>query len=251
MALEGKVGIVTGAASGLGQATVLAAVNEGASVVVVDIDEAGGRATVDLAGGESHATFFGADIRLLADAEAMVAHAVNTFGRLDFAHNNAGIDFAGPMSHEIEPSDWDRVLAVNLTGCWNCMRAEIPALLSQEQSSIVNTSSGLGVVAVPGQAAYIAAKHGVIGLTKAAALDYASRGLRVNAICPGVVETPMLTRFFETADPSTRAMIENGHPIGRLGRPEEIAAAVVWLASNASSFTTGLAMLVDGGYTAQ
>ena len=250
-ALEGKVGIVTGAASGLGRATALAAVQEGARVVVVDMDESGGMTTVEAAGGAPDATFFRADIRVIADTEAMVAHALNMFGRLDFAHNNAGIDFAGPLTDEISPADWERVLAVNLTGCWNCMRAEIPALLAQKRSSIVNTSSGLGVVAVPGQAAYIAAKHGVIGLTKAAALDYATRGLRVNAICPGVVETPMLTRFFETASPSTRAAIEGAHPIGRLGRPEEIAAAVVWLASEASSFTTGLAMLVDGGYTAQ
>ena len=250
-ALDGKVGIVTGAASGLGEATALAAVREGARVVVVDLDEAGGKQTVEAAGGEAYATFFRADIRNVADADAMVDHALQKFGRLDFAHNNAGIDFAGPLTDEISPADWERVISVNLSGCWNCMRAEIPALLRQERSSIVNTSSGLGVVAVPGQAAYIAAKHGVIGLTRAAALDYATRGLRVNAICPGVVETPMLTRFFSTADPATRAYIEQAHPIGRLGRPEEIAAAVVWLLSDASSFTTGLPMIVDGGYTAQ
>jgi NAD(P)-dependent dehydrogenase (short-subunit alcohol dehydrogenase family) len=248
-ALNGRVGIVTGAGSGIGRATTLALVAEGAKVVVADVNEAGGRQTVELAGGESSASFIGTDVAQLADAEAMVAHAVQTFGGLHFAHNNAGVDSAGPETADIPPEEWDRVIGINLTGVWNCMRAEIPVLL-EGGGSIVNTSSGLGLVAIERQTAYVAAKHGVVGLTKAAALEYSARGLRVNCICPGVVMTPLFADA-AAADPTLEPAVRAAHAIGRLGEPEEIAASVVWLVSDASSFVTGLAMAVDGGFTAR
>lgn len=246
--LHGRVGIVTGSGSGIGRATVLAMVAEGAKVVIADVNEAAGRETAELAGGPDSASFIRADVANLDDAEAMVVHAVQTFGGLDFAHNNAGVDSAGPDTADIAPTEWQRVIGINLTGVWNCMRAEIPVLLDSG-GVIVNTSSGLGLVAIERQAAYVAAKHGVVGLTKAAALEYAARSVRVNCVCPGVVETQLFADA-AAADPALRPAVEAAHPIGRLGRPEEIAAAVVWLVSDAASFVTGLAMAVDGGFTA-
>jgi NAD(P)-dependent dehydrogenase (short-subunit alcohol dehydrogenase family) len=248
--LEGRAGIVTGAASGIGRASAQALVDAGAQVVVADVDEAGGRETVEMVGGEEVAAFVRTDIADAASAEAMVAFAVERFGRLDFAHNNAGIESAGPDVADIPEAEWARVIAVNLTGAWNCMRAEIPHMLSAGGGSIVNTSSGLGLVAIPRQGAYVAAKHGVIGLTRAAALEYSARGIRVNAVCPGVIETPLFEAAAD-ADPELRPLIERGHPIGRLGRPSEVGEAVVWLAGDGSSFVTGHALSVDGGYVAQ
>ncbi|HZO35440.1 MAG TPA: SDR family oxidoreductase [Solirubrobacteraceae bacterium] len=246
--LAGKVGIVTGAASGIGRATALAAVAQGARVVVADLNEAGGQETVELAGGTANASFIRTDVAVLEDAEAMVAHAVETFGRLDFAHNNAGIDFAGPATADLAPEDWHRVLQINLTGCWHCMRAEIPAMLASGGGAIVNTSSSLGLVGIPRQVAYVAAKHGVVGLTRGAAMEYSSQGIRINTVAPGVIETPLFAGAAD-GDPTLRPAVEAAHPIGRLGEPEEIAAAVTWLVSDAASFATGMVMAVDGGFT--
>jgi NAD(P)-dependent dehydrogenase (short-subunit alcohol dehydrogenase family) len=250
-ALAGRAGVVTGAASGIGRATAIALAAAGADVLVVDLDAAGGEETARLAdAGSGRAASFVADVTDPGAAEAFVATARERFGRFDFAHNNAGVVFAGAPIHEVSDADWRRMLEVDLTGVFNCMRAEIAAMVEGGGGSIVNTASGVGTIAVPGQGPYVAAKHGVVGLTRVAALDYAARGIRVNAVCPGAIETPILEEA-TAADPELRDLMEAGHPVGRLGRPEEVADAVVWLVSDASSFVTGQPILVDGGYTAQ
>lgn len=247
-ALEGKVALVTGAAMGIGRASAELFAREGAAVVVADIDEDGGRATVAMiedAGGR--ASFVRADVSVKADVEAMVQYAVDTFGGLDCAHNNAGI--AAPMAPLADYSDdaWDRTIAVMLTGVYRCMKAEIPRMLERGGGAIVNTASGVGLVAYPNQAAYTASKHGVIGLTKVAALDYGALGIRVNAICPGTARTPMVDAAIRY-DPSIDAHLKSMHPIGRIGEASEVAEAAVWLCSPAASFVLGVALPVDGGY---
>jgi NAD(P)-dependent dehydrogenase (short-subunit alcohol dehydrogenase family) len=249
-ALAGRAGIVTGAASGIGRATVQALVAAGADVLAADLDAAGGEETVKLAAGTGSSSFAPVDVAEESCVDALVATAVERFGKLDFAHNNAGVVFAGSPLHEVTNEDWERLVAVDLTGVFYCMRAEIGAMLESGGGSVVNTASGVGVVGLPGQGPYVAAKHGVIGLTRVAALDYAAKGIRVNAVCPGSIETPLFDEA-AAADPGLRPLIEAGHPIGRLGRSPEIADAVVWLVSDASSFVTGQPIVVDGGYTAQ
>lgn len=247
-ALDGKVALVTGAAMGIGRASALVFSREGANVVVADIDEDGGRETVSLAeqaGGR--ASFVQADVSVKSDVEAMVRHAVTTFGGLDCAHNNAGL--AAPMAPLADyPDDgWDRTIAVMLTGVYLCMKAEIPRMIDRGGGAIVNTASGVGLIGYPGQAAYTASKHGVIGLTKVAALDYGARGVRVNAVCPGTARTPMVEEAVR-ADPGIDAHLRGLHPIGRIAEPEEIAEAAVWLCTPAASFVLGAALPVDGGY---
>jgi NAD(P)-dependent dehydrogenase (short-subunit alcohol dehydrogenase family) len=247
--LAGKVAIVTGGAGGIGLACVRSFLDHGASVVIADRDEAAGKVAVANLRAGARAVFVPTDVTEASSANAMVAAALDNFGHLDIAHNNAGVEAAGSQVAEMSDDDWHRVIAVNLTGMWHCMRAEIPAILASGGGSIINTASALGLVALPGQASYVASKHGVIGLTKAAALEYASRGIRINAVCPGVVRTAMIDEV-AASDPTFMDAMLAAHPLGRIAQPAEIAQTVLWLASSASSFVTGSALAVDGGYSA-
>jgi NAD(P)-dependent dehydrogenase (short-subunit alcohol dehydrogenase family) len=247
-ALEEKVALVTGAAMGIGRSSALIFAREGAAVVVADIDENGGRGTVALVeGAGGRAAFIRADVSVQSEVEAMVAFAVDTFGGLDCAHNNAGI--AAPMAPLADyPDDgWARTIDVMLNGVYYCMKAEIPRMLERGGGAIVNTASGVGLVAYPHQAAYTASKHGVIGLTKVAALDYGAQGIRVNAVCPGTARTPMVDEAIRI-QPSIDDHLRKLHPIGRIGEASEIAEAAVWLCTPAASFVLGVALPVDGGY---
>jgi len=251
--LDGKVALVTGAASGIGRATALTFAREGARLIIADTNEDGGQQTVHMItenGG--NATFVRVDVTQATDVEAMIGKAVATYGRLDCAHNNAGIGSRprAPL-HECSEATWDRVLDINLKGVWLCMKYEITQMLQQGGGTIVNTASIMGLVGSwSGTASYNASKHGVVGLTKTAALEYARSGIRVNAVCPGYIRTPLIEEAL-TSRPEMEEQIVSRHPVGRMGRPEEIAEAVVWLCSDAASFVTGHTMTVDGGYVAQ
>ena len=249
--LDGKVALITGAGSGIGRASALAFAREGAKVAVADIVVEGGEETVRLvkeAGGE--AFFIKVDVSNAADVEAMVNTVVDTYGRIDCAYNNAGVEGRLASTDEYPEDVFDKVIDINLTGVWLCMKYELPHMLKQGGGAIVNTASGAGLIGVAGMSAYVASKHGVVGLTKTAALEYAKSGIRVNAVCPGLIQTPMVERI--TADqPQLGEALVAAEPVGRTGKPEEIAESVVWLSSDAASFVTGHAMSVDGGYVAQ
>ncbi len=249
--VAGKVALVTGGSSGIGRATAQIFAREGAKVVVADVQVADGEETVRLitaAGGE--AIFVRTDVSNPADVEALIKKTVETYGRLDCAFNNAGIEGALQPTSDYDEAMWDRVMSINLKGVWLCMRAEIRQMLSQGGGAIVNTASAAGLVGVPGLSAYTAAKHGVNGLTKTAALEYAKSGIRINSVCPGGVDTPMLRRAFALS-PQLAEAAAAVEPVGRLAQPAEIGEAVVWLCSDAASFVTGLPMAVDGGMVAQ
>jgi NAD(P)-dependent dehydrogenase (short-subunit alcohol dehydrogenase family) len=250
-ALEGKAALVTGGGSGLGRASAIALARAGATVTVADVDEQGGKETVTLvleeAGGD--ADFVRADVTQADEVEAMVDKTVARWGRLDCALNNAGTTGVSAPTADYTLEDWNRAIALNLTGVFLCLKYEIPAML-ERGGAIVNMASGAGLVGFAGLPAYVASKHGVVGLTRAAALEYASQGLRVNAICPGSTRTPMLEGFMG-GDEQVERMMTRAVPLGRLGRPEEIADAVVWLCSDAASFVVGHALAVDGGSVIQ
>jgi NAD(P)-dependent dehydrogenase (short-subunit alcohol dehydrogenase family) len=254
--LNGKVALVTGGASGIGRATALAFAREGAKLIVADVHTDGGQQTVHIIqehGGE--AIFVKTDVTQPAAVAALISRAVEIYGRLDCAHNNAGISGAGiggeqrTLTAEYPEERWHQVLAINLTGVWLCMKYEIAQMLKQGGGTIVNTASVAGLLGLPYASAYVASKHGVVGLTKTAALEYARQGIRVNCVCPGYIQTPMTAAGMQ--DPERLALMIAGEPVGRLGKPEEVAATVVWLCSDAASFVTGHTLTVDGGYAAQ
>ena len=248
---EGKVALVTGAASGIGRASALAFARAGAKTVIADVVVEGGEETVRMikaAGGD--ALFVRVDVSQAAEVETLIQKIVERYGRLDYAHNNAGIEGEGAPTADCTEENWDRIININLKGVWLCMKYAIPQMLKQGGGAIVNTASVAGLIGVPGGSAYCAAKGGVVQLTRTAALEYATAGIRVNAVCPGAIRTPMVERIVANR-PEVEAVFIAGEPIGRLGKPEEIAEAVVWLCSDAASFVTGVPLPVDGGWVAQ
>ena len=247
----GKIALITGGGMGIGRAAALVFAREGARVVVADLDPDAGAETVEAvlaAGGD--ADFILADVSREDDVAAMVGHCTDTHGRLDCAFNNAGI--AGPSGplQSLDLEGWNRTLAVNLTGVFLCMKYEIPVMQAQGRGAIVNTSSGSGFIATPGLAPYCASKHAILGITKTAAVENARTGVRVNAICPGSTDTPMLQASMRQS-PAMEKLILGSLPGGRLGRAEEIAEAAVWLCSDRASFVSGESMLVDGATVAR
>jgi NAD(P)-dependent dehydrogenase (short-subunit alcohol dehydrogenase family) len=248
----GKVAFVTGAASGIGRAAAVAFGREGASVVIADLSEQGMSETARLVKEQGgRALTVRCDVSRVDDVRAALDKTVETFGRLDVAFNNAGVEpkKLAPTA-EWEPDEWDQILDIDLRGVFLCMKYELPLILKQGGGAIVNTSSGAGVIGIKGSPAYTAAKHGLIGLTRAAALDYAPKNIRINAVCPGYIDTPMMARYTGgTAEGRARVISEE--PVGRMGTAEEIAQAVLYLCSDAARFVIGHAMVVDGGQTIQ
>lgn len=248
---EGKVALVTGGASGIGRATALTFAREGAKLIIADMNEDGGQQTVHMIQEDSgDATFVQVDVSNSTEIEELISKTVEIYGKLDCAFNNAGIEGSLGLPAEYSEAEWERVLRINLTGVWLCMKYEIRQMLQQRTGAIVNTASIMGLVGEAMTPAYVASKHGVVGLTKSASLAYARAGIRVNAVCPGFIESAMTERVFSLI-PEHKDAIVARHPIGRMGRSTEIAEAVVWLCSDAASFITGHTMTVDGGYVAQ
>jgi len=246
---NGKVAIVTGGSFGIGRATARAFAKRGAKVVIADyIEDQETVNQISNSGGE--AIFVKCDVSKAADVKMMIEKTVSSYKRLDFAFNNAGIEGIQGTTTDCTEENWERTIDVNLKGIWLCMKHEIPHMLKQEGGAIVNCASIAGLVGFPGLPAYVASKHGVVGLTKTAALEYAKENIRINAVCPGVIKTPMIDRF-TGKDKAAEKQFVDMEPIGRMGAPEEVAEAVVWLCSEGASFVTGDAMAVDGGWIAQ
>jgi NAD(P)-dependent dehydrogenase (short-subunit alcohol dehydrogenase family) len=246
---QNKVALVTGGSFGIGRAAAAAFALRGAKVMIADWME--DHETLDLikkSGGE--AIFMKCDVSKTADVKAMVEKTVSTFGRIDFAFNNAGIEGASGITHECTEENWDKTIAVNLKSVWLCMKYEIPQMLKQGKGAIVNTASIAGLVGFQGLTAYVASKHAIVGITKTAALEYAKQGIRINVVCPGVIKTPMIDRFTGKKKEAEK-QFEDMEPVGRMGQPEEVAEAVIWLCSDGASFVTGHALAVDGGWIAQ
>lgn len=244
---EGKVAMVTGSAMGIGLACAEAFAYAGATVVMVDIQEPVGQAQKLVDAGYKAVTYK-CDVSDAQAVKEMIEWIVSTYGRLDAAHNNAGIQTPQRPMAEITDEEFDRTVAVDLKGVWNCMKYEIEQMLKQRSGTIVNTSSQGGITAFQGQAAYISCKHGVVGMTRTAAMDYAAKNIRINAVCPGAILTPMAEELIRR-NPQVEKDLIRDIPAGRLGKPEEIADAVLWLCSPQASFVHGHALLVDGGFT--
>ncbi|HSM54978.1 MAG TPA: SDR family oxidoreductase [Candidatus Sulfomarinibacteraceae bacterium] len=250
--MEGKVAIVTGGSSGIGLSTALAFAEKGARVVIADIaDEAGQEAVeqIEAAGGE--AIFVNADVSKAEAVKALVDKTIEAYGRLDYAVNNAGIGGPAKQTAEYSEDEWNQVIGINLTGVWLCMKYEIEAMLQNGGGAIVNVASILGTVGFATAPAYVAAKHGVVGLSKTAAIEYATEGIRVNSVCPGFIYTPMLENAGMAEGTEAHQQIASLHPMQRMGTPEETANMIVWACSDEASFVTGATLLVDGGYTAR
>ena len=250
MSFSGQVALVTGAANGIGRATAQAFASEGLKVVVSDVDVTGGEQTVDLirqAGGE--ALFVRCDVSRDAEVQALMTSVIEAYGRLDYAFNNAGIEIEKGRLNEGSEAEFDAIMGVNVKGVWLCMKYQLPLLMAQGGGAIVNTASVAGLGAAPKMSIYSASKHAVIGLTKSAAIEFAKKKVRVNAVCPAVIDTDMFRRAYE-ADPKKGEFAAAMHPVGRIGKVEEVAAAVLYLCSDDAAFTTGQALAIDGGVTA-
>lgn len=246
---KNKVAIVTGSSFGIGRATAVAFAKKGAKVAVVDwVEDSETINLIKSLGGE--AIFIKCDVSNTADVKSMVEKTIATFGRLDYAFNNAGIEGSNGTTHECTEENWDKTIGVNLKGVWLCMKHEIPEILKQGKGVIINCASIAGLVGYTGLPAYVASKHGIIGLTKTSALEYAKQGIRVNAVCPGAIKTPMIDRITGNKK-EVEEQFAGLEPLGRLGQPEEVANAVLWMCSDEASFVTGHAMAVDGGWVAQ
>ena len=250
LSFENKVALVTGAGAGMGLAATQAFAESGAAVAMADIDEAPVRAAAGKLAAAGHKVLaLRCDVADDAEVKSMVEQAVSSFGRLDAAFNNAGVQSPAVEIADSTGEEFDRVTAINLRSVWSCMKYELQQMRKQGSGAIVNNSSIGGLIGLPGRAIYHASKHGVIGLTKSAALEYAARGIRINAICPGTIDTPMVQEMI-AKDPQAMKEILREQPIGRLGRAEEIASAVLWLCGDGSTFVIGHALAVDGGFTA-
>ncbi|HEX6891100.1 MAG TPA: SDR family oxidoreductase, partial [Chryseolinea sp.] len=245
---ENKVAIVTGGSFGIGKATAIAFAKRGAKVVIADwVEDQATLKEINDAGGA--AIFVKCDVSKNTEVTALVNKAIETFGRIDFAVNNAGIEGATAPTHECTEENWDKTISINLKGVWFCMKQELQHMLKQGKGAIVNIASIAGLVGFPGLPAYVVSKHGIVGLTKTAALEYAKLGIRINAVCPGVIKTPMVDRT-TGKDKTVEKQFEAMEPVGRMGQPEEVAESIVWLCSDSASFVTGHALAVDGGWTA-
>jgi len=249
--LSGKVLFITGASTGIGRATAFSFAKAKAHVAVVDVNTDAGSMTARMIkeqGGS--AEFIRCDVSREPEVKSAIDQTVKAFGGIDYAFNNAGIEGEQCVTPACSTENWDKVIGINLTGVWYCMKYEIPEMLKRGGGSIVNCSSIAGLIGFPGIPAYTAAKHGVLGLTKTAALEYAKSNIRVNAVCPGVIQTPMIDRFVH-GEAQALKVLSSGEPIGRVGQPDEIAQSVLWLCSDSSSFVTGHSLAVDGGWVAQ
>lgn len=248
---QDKVVFITGASAGIGKETAIEFGQSGAQVVIADVNLDGGQGTAHLikeSGGKAH--FIKCDVSIAGDVQVAIDQTISMFGKIDFAFNNAGVEGVSSKTADCTEKNWDSVLSINLKGIWLCMKHEIAQMTKQGHGAIVNCASIAGLVGFSGSAAYVASKHGVIGLTKTAALDYAKQNIRVNAVCPGIIQTDMIERFVNGNEQIRKAFADS-EPVGRIGQPSEIAQTVLWLCSDSSSFVTGHAMAVDGGWVAQ